>query len=218
MRKGWGITLKAKFGWFLMEFPSLAIILILFLIGNRKNNPVAIAFLIIWSAHYFHRAMIYPFMMKGGNKKFPVLILAFALIFNFINSYLNGRYLFYFSGIYSISWFREPRFIVGLILFISGMFINIQSDYTLLKLRTEGETGYKICYKGFFRFISSPNYFGEILEWTGWAILTWSLAGLAFALFTVANLAPRAYSNHKWYKNKFPSYPKERKALIPFIY
>ena len=184
-RKGWGITLKAKFGWFLMEFPSFAIIIILFFIGN---------------------------------KKFPALILAFALIFNFINAYLNGRYLYFFSSPYSVHWFIDARFIIGSVLFITGMFINIQSDYILLKLRRQGDNNYIIPYSGFFRFVSSPNYFGEIVEWIGWAVLTWSLAGLAFAVFTVANLAPRAYSNHNWYKDKFLEYPKNRKALIPFIY
>jgi len=218
VRKGWGITLKAKFGWFLMEFPSFAIIIILFFIGNKKVNPVAIVFLIYWSVHYFHRTMVYPFMMKGGNKKFPVLILAFALIFNFVNAYLNGRYLYFFSSPYSVNWFIDARFIIGSILFITGMFVNIQSDYILLKLRRNGDNAYIIPYSGFFRFVSSPNYFGEIIEWIGWAVLTWSLAGLAFAVFTAANLAPRAYSNHEWYKNKFLEYPKERKALIPFIY
>jgi 3-oxo-5-alpha-steroid 4-dehydrogenase 1 len=217
-RKGWGITLKAKFGWFLMEFPSFAIIIILFFIGNKKFNPIAIVFLIYWSVHYFHRTMVYPFMMKGGNKKFPVLILAFALIFNFINAYLNGRYLYFFSKPYPIHWFFDARFLIGTILFITGMFINIQSDYILLRLRRQGDNNYIIPYSGFFRFVSSPNYFGEIIEWIGWAILTWSLAGLAFAVFTFANLAPRAYSNHEWYKNKFLKYPKDRKALIPFIY
>ena len=217
-RKGWGITLKAKFGWFLMEFPSFAIIIILFFIGNKKINPVAIVFLIYWSVHYFHRTMVYPFMMRGGNKKIPALILAFALIFNFINAYLNGRYLYFFSNPYPIHWFIDARFIIGTILFITGMFINIQSDYILLKLRRQGDSSYIIPYSGFFRFVSSPNYFGEIIEWIGWAILTWSLAGLAFAVFTIANLVPRAYSNHKWYKNKFLAYPKDRKALIPFIY
>jgi steroid 5-alpha reductase family enzyme len=222
MRKGWGVTLKAKFGWFLMEFPSFAIIVILFFIGNEKTNPVAIIFLLYWSVHYFHRAMVYPFMMKGGNKKFPLLILSFALIFNFINAYINGRYLFFFSAPYRVNYFLDPRFIIGSVLFITGMFINIQSDYILLKLRkqgnSQGNNNYVIPYSGFFRFVSSPNYFGEIIEWVGWAVLTWSIPGLAFAVFTIANLAPRAYSNHKWYKNKFSAYPRDRKALIPFIY
>ena len=65
--------------------------------------------------------------------------------------------------------------------------------------------------------MSCPNYLGEIVEWCGWALATWSPAGLAFAVYTAANLAPRAVSNHHWYLSHFPDYPRERRALIPFV-
>jgi len=65
-------------------------------------------------------------------------------------------------------------------------------------LRENGNSVYKIPEGGMFNLVSSPNYLGEILEWTGWAIATWSLAGLSFALWTFANLAPRALANHRW--------------------
>jgi len=87
----------------------------------------------------------------------------------------------------------------------------------LFNLRKPGETGYKIPKGGLYRRISCPNYFGEILEWTGWAIATWSLSGLSFAIWTFANLVPRAVANHNWYKQKFPEYPENRKAVIPYI-
>jgi len=61
------------------------------------------------------------------------------------------------------------------------------------------------------------DYLGEIVEWTGWAVATWSLAGLAFALYTAANLAPRALSHHAWYRARFPEYPPSRRALVPFL-
>ena len=47
---------------------------------------------------------------------------------------------------------------------------------------------------------------------------TWSLPGLAFAVWTVANLMPRARAHHKWYGNYFPDYPQERKALVPGLW
>jgi hypothetical protein len=68
-----------------------------------------------------------------------------------------------------------------------------------------------------FNYISCPHYFGEIIEWGGWAIITWSLPGFAFFLFTFANLFPRAMSSHQWYKKKFSDYPSGRKAVIPFV-
>jgi hypothetical protein len=50
-----------------------------------------------------------------------------------------------------------------------------------------------------------------------WGHFTW-LPGLAFAVWTFANLAPRARSHHAWYYTNFPEYPKNRKALIPWIW
>ena len=52
----------------------------------------------------------------------------------------------------------------------------------------------------------------------GWALATWSLPGLAFAVWTVANLVPRARANHRWYRGRFPDYPKERRALVPGVW
>jgi 3-oxo-5-alpha-steroid 4-dehydrogenase 1 len=37
-------------------------------------------------------------------------------------------------------------------------------------------------------------------------------------VWTFANLAPRAWSHHKWYHEKFSDYPLDRKALIPGIW
>ena len=51
----------------------------------------------------------------------------------------------------------------------------------------------------------------------GWAILTWSVSGIVFLIWVIANLFPRALSHHKWYKEKFSDYPKNRKAIIPGI-
>ncbi|MEX2589838.1 MAG: hypothetical protein WD334_06510, partial [Chitinophagales bacterium] len=70
---------------------------------------------------------------------------------------------------------------------------------------------------GLFRYVSSPNLFGEIIEWTGWALMTWSMPTLSFAIWTWANLLPRALDHHRWYNSYFKEYPKERKAVIPFV-
>jgi hypothetical protein len=69
-----------------------------------------------------------------------------------------------------------------------------------------------------FEYVSAANYFGECVEWFGFAVASWSLSGLAFSIFTLSNIGPRACHHHQWYKEKFGSkYPKDRKALIPFI-
>ena len=47
--------------------------------------------------------------------------------------------------------------------------------------------------------------------------MTMNLAGLIFFFWTLANLLPRALSNHEWLKREFEDYPKNRKAVIPGI-
>jgi len=133
-------------------------------------------------------------------------------------SLTNGRFLFTFSGGYPDSWLADPRFILGVIAFIAGFIINRWADRVLRKLRQPGESGYRIPQGGLYRWISCPNYFGEIIEWAGWAMATWSLPGLAFAVWTFANLAPRACAHHVWYHQHFADYPRQRRALIPGIW
>jgi protein-S-isoprenylcysteine O-methyltransferase Ste14 len=216
VRSGWGPTLPAKWAWMIMEFPAMIVIFLIFLKNGSWTNPISVAFIILWEIHYVQRTLIYPLTLKSGKKAFPVLLVLFAILFNSLNGFLNGTYLFEIQ-IYSLSWFQDPRFIIGLIIFAIGFLINRQSDKILSSLRNNGK-GYQIPQKGVFKYVSSPHYLGEIIEWTGWAILTWSPAGLAFAVFTFANLAPRAISHHKWYKDEFEDYPKNRKILIPFIW
>lgn len=79
-------------------------------------------------------------------------------------------------------------------------------------------TKYKIPHGGLFQYISCANFFGEIIEWLGYAIASSSLAGWAFLVFVCANLIPRGMAHHQWYLDKFKDdYPKNRYAVIPFV-
>ena len=165
VRPGWGPTLRAKWAWMIMESPAVLVILIIFLRYESWTNPVSLFFLLVWEIHYIQRTVIYPLIFQGGKKAFPVLLVLFAILFNCLNGYLNGTYLVAIQQ-YSISWFYDPRFIIGTIIFITGFLINRQSDRILTELRNDGK-GYQIPQKGLFRYVSSPHYLGEIIEWTG---------------------------------------------------
>lgn len=217
IKSGWGPAMRAPLAWFLMELPVVALPVIFFFTAGRPHNLLTWTFIIIWEIHYVRRTFLYPALMNKSAQSVPFLIILFSAVFNLINGYTNGYGIYClqdFGTVSLLSW----NFIAGIIIFIGGFIITITSDHILHNLRAPGETGYKIPRKGLFRWVSSPHYLGEILEWTGWAILTWSPAGAAFLVFTIANLAPRAYSNLKWYREKFPDYPANRRALIPFIF
>lgn len=218
VKKGWGPLMQARIGWVLMEFPAFFMILLFYLLAGGYRMVVPTIFLLIWELHYIQRTFVYPSIMRNGEKKnFPVTIAFMGFFFNLLNGGVNGWYLYIMGGSYTVEWLADPRFIIGAIVFLTGYGINLYADRKLRKLRNGNKKEYSVPKGGLFELISSPNYFGEIVEWIGWAILTWSLPGLAFAVFTFANLFPRAIANHKWYRKTFKNYPKERKAIIPFV-
>jgi 3-oxo-5-alpha-steroid 4-dehydrogenase 1 len=218
VRRGWGPTIDNRLGWVVMEAPAPLVFALCFMAGEYRNTMTALVFLLMWEAHYIHRSFVYPFGLRGTGKRMPVVIAGAGFLFNALNGYLNGRWLYTFSGGYPSSWLLDIRFVAGLLLFVGGFLINRQADRTLRHLRGHDESGYAVPQGGMYRWISCPNYFGEIIEWIGWAVATWSLAGLAFALWTAANLVPRAHSHHQWYRDSFADYPPERKALVPRLW
>jgi protein-S-isoprenylcysteine O-methyltransferase Ste14 len=213
-RAGWGPTVPARIGWLIMEAPASVLFAAFYLLGQHRFQLVPLVFLALWQVHYVYRAFVYPFLLRTSSRM-PVLVMVLAILFNLLNAWVNARWISEY-GHYPVSWLGDPRFWVGVALFASGLALNTSSDRILRRLRRRS-TGYAIPSGGGFRYVSSPNYLGEILEWTGWAIATWSLAGTAFAVYAAANLAPRAFANHRWYRETFADYPSDRRALLPFV-
>lgn len=214
LRKGWGPVIRSKWAWSMMEFPSPALMIFFFLISDEKNI-MRIIFIIFWLSHYFHRTFIYPFIQPGRNKSYPLVLVLMAFIFNCLNGSVNGYGIFHLLK-YDQSWISSWQFVGGALLFIAGFVINKSAHRIFNRIRADNPEGYVIPQGGLFNFVSCPHYFGEIIEWGGWALMTWSVSGLSFFVFTMANLVPRALSSHKWYKNNFPEYPSGRKAVIPY--
>ena len=217
-RQGWGPAINSRIGWLIMEAPAPLVFLACFVLGGGVYTITRYIFFGLWQAHYIHRSFLYPFTIRSQRKSMPVSVIISGLFFNGINGYLNGRFLFSFSGNYTNAYLGDIRLSIGLALFILGFIINRQADRVLRTLHNTGEQGYQIPYNTLYRWISCPNYLGEIVIWTGWAIATWSLPGLAFALWTIANLAPRARAHHRWYRRHFADYPPDRKALLPGLW
>ncbi|MBL6962853.1 MAG: DUF1295 domain-containing protein [Bacteroidetes bacterium] len=215
-KRSWGAMTGNRLGWILMESTSLLVFSICFLWNGFIHGLASWLFFAVWLIHYINRSYVFPSRLMTKGKKMPLAIMFMAILFNFMNGFLNG----YFQGNlsnYSPEWFYSPQFISGSMIFTLGMMINMQSDSILISLRKNNSNGYFIPYGKMFRYISCPNHFGEIIEWAGFAVMTWSLPGLAFFIWTVVNLMPRSLDHHRWYKREFQDYPKNRKALIPFI-
>ncbi|XP_076463544.1 3-oxo-5-alpha-steroid 4-dehydrogenase 1-like [Babylonia areolata] len=215
-RSNWGFLIPSRIAWFVQELPSFSvpILLILFTdcpLSGQWKNQVAVG---LYLLHYFQRTFVFPLLIQGG-KPTPVVTFVMALLFCVVNGYLQGGHLLKYADLTTVP---NVQFYAGIMTFLSGMLINIHSDHILRNLRKEGEKGYKIPRGGMFQYVSGANFFGECLEWTGFAVMCGTLPALAFAVFTVCNIGPRACQHHRWYQEKFEDYPKDRKALIPFVF
>ncbi len=217
----WGLTIGNRLGWVLMEAPVFFAMIALWLLSPRSADLAPIVMVSLFLVHYFQRSFIFPTLIRGKGRM-PILIILMGVVFNLLNAYMLGGWIFYVApaDYYSPSWLTSPFFISGTLVFFFGMWVNIHSDSIVRRLRLPGDTRHYIPHGGMFRYVTSANYFGEFTEWMGYAILTWSLPGAVFAIWTFANLAPRAMHLHKRYLKEFGSeYAMlRRKYILPFIY
>ena len=215
----WGYSINNKLGWVLMECPAL--IPIAYTIVALTPSALAILFMSLYALHYVYRSFIFPALLKG-NSKMPLAITAMGATFNFTNSTLLCASVVAFPKesytdicAYASNW----NFWLGIVLFFMGMYTHMKADHTIRNLRKPGDTNHYLPKGGLFDYVTSANYFGELLEWTGFAILLCNPAAWMFVWWTAANLVPRAHAINKKYRAEFGNEQVgKRKRVIPFIY
>ena len=193
-----------------MEIVTLAGFGLCFSTGPNQGE-LGLAFLGLYGGHYVYRSLIYPFLTSTSAAQMPLVVVAMAVVFNVINSTILGGWLYWVGPPFSVGIHTG----VGLVLFAVGLFTHIRADAHLRRLRADCGPGYHIPHAGMFRLVSCPNYLGELVQWTGFALMMDAAAGWTFVIWTAANLVPRAIKHHRWYQATFPDYPKDRHALIP---
>eukprot|EP01031_Cornospumella_fuschlensis_P024479 gene24479-29588_t len=199
--QGWGVLIPAKLAWILMETPNLWVTALVVLYSQSYShleglsNTTNRALLGMFVLHYIHRSLIFPQFLQS-TKPMPFNVMLLAFLFCTWNGYNQSVTLV--SATYTRDYMSESiNFPVGVAIFFIGFFVNLSADYRLLYLkRTAAKAGkgveYVIPTEGLFDYISCPNYFGEIVEWLGFAIACNTPAAWAFVWYTTSNLLPRA--------------------------
>ena len=203
-------VIPSRISWIIQECPCV-FVTIFFLIYYFKNlNFKNLLVICPFVLHYIHRTFIFPFMIQS-SKNNPLEITLMAFTFCLFNGFMINRSIFCQIIDYEekIFWLN---YIFGLTTFGLGMYINIHSDYSMIKQRNANQDK------------TNKYIIPELTEWLGFFILSNSFSGLVFFISTFANLFPRAIQYHQWYKNKFKedfSTDKnlsERKAIVPFLF
>ena len=228
INKKWGLAINNKIAWLCMEAPVFLLMTTLCFYSTRitqfklSTSLVPLILFLFFQMHYIRRSFIFPFLLKGKSKM-PVTVMLMGILFNVCNAFMQGGWIFYKSpeNMYPVSWLITPQFIIGTIIYFGGMALNIHSDKVIQDLRKPGDTGHYLPTKGFFKYVTGAHYFGEVIEWIGFAIVTWSISGIVFALWTFANLVPRANSVYHKYRKMFGAEilkEKKLKRIFPYIY
>ncbi|CAF0744873.1 unnamed protein product [Rotaria sordida] len=208
----------ARLAWFIQELPSFMIPC--YLLYYHWSSVSITKFIIVglFLIHYFQRVFIFPILIRGG-KHSPYLTTILAFIFCCLNSYAIVEEILAYH-IYPNDYLLSLRFISGMMIFFIGFILNLQADSILRNLRKDNnQRDYQIPRGGLFEYVSGANFLAESIEWTGYAICAWTLPAFAFSVFVWVNIGiGRAIHHHQFYLEKFKDeYPKNRKAIIPFI-
>lgn len=216
-----GPSLPTRTGWFVMEAPAPIAFAITFALGPDNTSPVALFFAVVWFVHYGNRAFLFPLLMQTRpDSRMSWSVVASGVVVTSVHGWLYATWLVRLGGL-GPDWFTDPRFALGLALWIAGFAGIVSTEHLLRRLRADrkpGDDAYRIPHGGGFRWVSSPHYLGEILAFTGLMIATWCPGGLVVWSLTLANLVPRAKATHAWYREHFDDYPDERRALIPYVW
>lgn len=236
---GWGFLINNKLAWITQEIPSLAVptVWMAFFatpaqLANLRGRTLVL--MILFVVHYTNRDLIYPLRLRDG-KPTPFVVWLLAFVFCCYNGFMQTRYLLDEAPVVALYYMEDNlgagadvgldvatlTTYVGVVVWAVGLGINLHADHILINLRKDkkGKGDYKIPRGGMFEYVSAANYFGEIVEWFGFAVASgFALPCVAFAAFTFANLFPRALAYHAFYLKRFPSYRSlKRKACIPFV-
>ncbi|PKU79624.1 3-oxo-5-alpha-steroid 4-dehydrogenase 1 [Dendrobium catenatum] len=108
--------------------------------------------------------------------------------------------------------------IAGVLLFLVGIFGNFHHHYLLSKLRVKGEKVYKIPKGGLFELVICPHYLFEIIGFIGICLISQTVYSFSFTFGTIIYLLGRSYVTRQWYLSKFDDFPRNVKALIPYVF
>ena len=219
--KQWGWSIDNKLAWVLMEAPAFLTMLGIWYWSGCPTAAPQVVLMGLFLLHYFQRSFVFPLLMTGKSRM-PVTIMLSGVTFNVINGIMQGGALYWFPReAYEAGWsyLADGTTIFGLAVFFIGMAINLHSDHVIRHLRKPGDTRHYLPQKGMYRYVTSANYLGEIIEWTGFAIVAGSTAAWVFVWWTAANLVPRAHAIYNRYREEFGRKALVgRKRIVPFVY
>lgn len=160
--------------------------------------------------HFGKRCLEVLFLHKYSGPIDLFTTLAIASFYSLVAGFLSFLNRWPLPAADSLFW-------LGLLLFAFGETANFSHHKILADLRRSAQ-GYVLPRGGWFEYVACPHYFFEIIAWVGVVLMSRHLFALIALLGMAGYLLARSHKTLAWYREKFPDFPKNRKAIIPFLF
>ncbi len=198
-----------RLGMFIIYFPAVIVGLAFGMPYLGHISPLQAVVLAMPVLHFLKRTLETLFLHKYSG---PIGLFSVVMISMFYSLISGG--IAYFNGLAFVQ--LDALFVFGVILFLVGEASNFLHHFILAKLR--GQTrDYFVPSGGWFRYVACPHYLFEIIAWIGVFLASRHLFTLIAVFGMSGYLLARSLKTLEWYRGRFADFPKERKALIPFI-
>ncbi|XP_023705717.1 probable very-long-chain enoyl-CoA reductase art-1 [Cryptotermes secundus] len=172
-----------------------------------------------WTLHYAKRLLETLFVHRFSHATMPIF-----------NLFKNCSYYWLFT-LYIAYHINHPLFTApgsiqvygSLTAFLLCELGNLSIHIALRNLRPPGTTVRKMPvatlnpFTSLFNLVSCPNYTYEFGSWLAFSVMTQCLPAGLFALAGMYQMTIWALGKHRAYKKEFLSYPRSRKAIVPFL-
>lgn len=188
-------------------------------VSDSKVHSVALGAALAWTVHYAKRLLETLFVHRFSHATMPLR----NLFKNCSYYWLFALYVAYHVNHPLFTPPSQCQFYIGTALFALCELGNLSIHLALRNLRPPGTTVRKIPvptdnpFTILFHLVSCPNYTYEVGSWIGFTMMTSCLPAALFTLAGAYQMTVWALGKHRAYKKEFSQYPKNRKAIIPFV-
>ena len=210
-------AIPSKYGMLIAYVPATLISLY----KAKTETTVTLASSLVF-LHFFKRVLETLFVHKYSGSMDCNTSIAIGTFYSLVSLLIIGT-----AQPTSQNWLQLQR--LGLRLFAVGQIGNLYHHYLLRQLRAamhdkkDGDSKkrtYMAPTGGLFNFVACPHYLFEIVGFLGIAFASLHLHALFVACGMASYLCGRAINTLKFYQATFSEeeWPRERKALVPFVF
>ncbi|KAI8384450.1 3-oxo-5-alpha-steroid 4-dehydrogenase-domain-containing protein [Radiomyces spectabilis] len=213
---GWRTVFLVEYGGPLLIHPLFFYLSKLFYGRSFEHSTMQTVTFWLVMVHFLKRELETLFVHRFSHGTMPLT-----------NLFKNSAHYWFLSGINLAYWVYGPWYadavrsdvwLYGSVaVWAWAELSNLCNHITLRNLRPPGTRTRAIPYGYGFDLVSCPNYFFEFISWTSVCFLTTSWSAFLFNIVATGQMYIWAVKKHKIYRKEFKGYPRNRKAMFPFI-